>query len=596
MSMNTGEKKYRAWKRDTLLFVVAVLSLLIITLWKPFIGFFVTLLLFMTIIVGSVLKAYSQTEETKFDSKDIKVLAEEEVNNSQKLLRYATAVLSFLSLLTTANGMKSFVFATSWMAYMGSFAVQSILVVFSLLLCRFFVQVTFLSWPIYIKKLTKILLVVFFCVALIVSSTFSFCYIANSAYKDSWPSDSEIIIQNYFMNEVYKLREENEYRGEVISSYINEIAKEKLLRLIDNSKIQERKELNDNLTKNIQAFNYEMQNSNGIDINEEEFLNISPRNRKDLELLYANYNSTYKAPFLDNVTLYNDIVNVINGWKNMDIDYTDIMNMTDKMISQIDSACSNLSDLRETIDNDWKTYSFVNDISTYRGTFKIKANSLIEEFDKLKTYIIKLREDAVNLDINENNDATSTELDQLLSQIYLLGIDKDVKVENLVETINDLVIKASNSSSFKSEDVKEITMLKDALMKYYDYLALENELDTFINDRVKKVYNIENYDATNWEKERNDDFNTFYTYIKSLPDLSKLNMNTEYDSVLVIEEASVLQRNLLGKLTDFEKAFNYFKYKFSIMAYFSAFIAAFFDLGAFFTGCFLYVAEYLKKE
>ena len=308
MSMNTGEKKYRAWKRDTLLFVVAVLSLLIITLWKPFIGFFVTLLLLMTIIVGSVLKAYSQTEETKFDSKDIKVLAEEEVNNSQKLLRYATAVLSFLSLLTTANGMKSFVFATSWMAYMGSFAVQSILVVFSLLLCRFFVQVTFLSWPIYIKKLTKILLVVFFCVALIVSSTFSFCYIANSAYKDSWPSDSEIIIQNYFMNEVYKLREENEYRGEVISSYINEIAKEKLLRLIDNSKIQERKELNDNLTKNIQAFNYEMQNSNGIDINEEEFLNISPRNRKDLELLYANYNSTYKAPFLDNVTLYNDIV------------------------------------------------------------------------------------------------------------------------------------------------------------------------------------------------------------------------------------------------------------------------------------------------
>ena len=51
------------------------------------------------------------------------------------------------------------------------------------------------------------------------------------------------------MNEVYKLREENERRGEVISSYINEIAKEKLLRLIDNSKIQERKELNDNLKK-----------------------------------------------------------------------------------------------------------------------------------------------------------------------------------------------------------------------------------------------------------------------------------------------------------------------------------------------------------
>lgn len=37
---------------------------------------------------------------------------------------------------------------------------------------------------------------------------------------------------------------------------------------------------------------------------------------------------------------------------------------------------------------------------------------------------------------------------------------------------------------------------------------------------------------------------------------------------------------------------NYFKYKFPVMAYFSAFIAVFFDLGSFFTGCFLYATEY----
>ena len=66
----------------------------------------------------------------------------------------------------------------------------------------------------------------------------------------------------------------------------------------------------------------------------------------------------------------------------------------------------------------------------------------------------------------------------------------------------------------------------------------------------------------------------------------------------VLERSTEVQRDLLGELTEFEKAFNYFKYRFPIMAFFSAFIAVFFDLGAFFTGCFLYATEYfnIKKE
>jgi len=73
-------------------------------------------------------------------------------------------------------------------------------------------------------------------------------------------------------------------------------------------------------------------------------------------------------------------------------------------------------------------------------------------------------------------------------------------------------------------------------------------------------------------------------------------MTDGYDVNIVLNEASILQRDLLGELTDFEKAFNYFKYQFPVMAYFSAFIAVFFDLGAFFTGCFLYVTEYFEKK
>lgn len=68
--------------------------------------------------------------------------------------------------------------------------------------------------------------------------------------------------------------------------------------------------------------------------------------------------------------------------------------------------------------------------------------------------------------------------------------------------------------------------------------------------------------------------------------------NDQYSVEDILGIVTVYQRDLLGNLTNFEKAFNYFKYKFPVMAYFSAFIAVFFDLGSFFTGCFLYATEY----
>ena len=96
------------------------------------------------------------------------------------------------------------------------------------------------------------------------------------------------------------------------------------------------------------------------------------------------------------------------------------------------------------------------------------------------------------------------------------------------------------------------------------------------------------------EKERNEDFNELSTYLKSLPDMLNIDSKSkaQYNTEDILGIVTVYQRDLLGNLTDFEKAVNYFKYKFPVMAYFSAFIAVFFDLGSLFTGCFLYATEY----
>lgn len=64
----------------------------------------------------------------------------------------------------------------------------------------------------------------------------------------------------------------------------------------------------------------------------------------------------------------------------------------------------------------------------------------------------------------------------------------------------------------------------------------------------------------------------------------------------VLDEASTLQRDFLGELTDFENAIIYLKYDYRMMAVFSAFIALFWDLGTFFVGCFLCYSEMFKVK
>ncbi len=74
-------------------------------------------------------------------------------------------------------------------------------------------------------------------------------------------------------------------------------------------------------------------------------------------------------------------------------------------------------------------------------------------------------------------------------------------------------------------------------------------------------------------------------------------MQKEYrDADVILKEAEIIRRDLLGNLTAFEKSLNYFNYDFRKMAIFSAFVAVFLDLGAFLTGCFLYSARFIQIE
>lgn len=644
-------KKENRWVAYTIIFAVVITFLLTMLNIRSPLAIFISSIFILTIYIGSFIRAYCKndtSEEAKNQSsfmmsgqnkkqeKYKKSLSAKELNNSQRLLRYATAVLSFLSLTTTAKGMEDFVFGSSWMSYLGSFGVQGILVVFSLLLCRFYVQIQLIDWPVFVKKLTTHFLIIFFCIALLVSSTFSFSFIANNAYAGSWSSDRESVIQSHLLSYVYSLRSENERRGNLILTKLNEDTVKNLSHVIVSINDKKRNDLQEELIQKINLLNLKKQKKNQVSINKQNWLDRSPEEiHNQIEMLYDTYESTYENGFETVVDEYNDIITNLSAWQNTPPDDSSIITETQHHIRRINRAIRRLKSLLASLPG-WMTSQIQKDNNMLRATFETQANTLIDEYKILKRDLKDLQKIAQERMAIEQGDNLSTELNTLLSQIYLLGVDPNIQAQDLIEDLNDLAIRASDSQLYSNDDIQDIIIIRNQLTLYTEYMLLKNDLDNYIKNRIKRTYRIQlsakdsstsqndtqndvqnNGHATNqnnhqddeqsnitsvytvseneWIKNRNEDFDSLFTYLKSLPDISEItNETTLYNENHILAEAVVLQRDLLGNLKDLEKAFNYFKYPFPVMAYFALFIAVFFDLGSFFTGCFLYATEYFE--
>lgn len=612
--MNIKSKESKVWILYTILFVLATILLITLIIWNSFLGFVCLIMFFLTFLVGGVFKAlFNKNDGGK---RTIVLLDIEELNGSQRILRYATAILAFLSLLTTANGMKSFVFSESWMAYTASFAVQSILVIFSLLLCRFFVQVTDLNWPLYIKRIVNDIMILFFCIALLVSSIFSFSFISNNAYRNSWSSDSETIIQEFLLREIDSLKIENERRGKLIIATINEGIREKIKGIIEETRINNIDSLQKDVIDLVGKFPVETLKKGKVDINKRELLEIYPQYEIDVNLLCEHY-KIYSDLYDQAVVLHNKIIKEVKNW-NETTKNEDMYNLSEQWFDDIGSMRTDLKNSKKNIKN-LKTYRFDVDFSAVRSRY-------IQETDVLLSKLLDIRKNLKNINeifsqIKGSSDATrNDELDEILSQIYLLDITEPAdtaepsNITDLINKISNLAVSFSAADNSNSETIENIVSIKNELSDYSDHLTLKRKISEFEKKNVRKTYiiilnnkkkiNKKNNEIgyTAWRNQRNKDFTTFCTYVKSLPDISNYDQENseghmdEYKADNVLDIATTYQRDLLGDLTEFEKAFNYFKYKYPVMAYFSAFIAIFFDLGSFFTGCFLYATEYFETK
>lgn len=144
----------------------------------------------------------------KMDKKDIKNAAKNvgagEKSGSQ-LLQFAVICLAIASFFTTAQGMRSYIFnGEPTIAYVTSGAIQGILLALSMNLPRFMRRI----WNeeksnVFIKAIIEIVLLILTGISLFCSSWFSYVYIAETVHEGSWNTDSELLVQQIYRNELY---------------------------------------------------------------------------------------------------------------------------------------------------------------------------------------------------------------------------------------------------------------------------------------------------------------------------------------------------------------------------------------------------------
>lgn len=116
-------------------------------------------------------------------------------NNILVLLRICTCLLAAVSFWATAQGMIDYTFPEDWQAYAASLGIQGLLLGLNFSLPSFLKQCKGRLQQVVLMSLTAVIL---FC-----SSWFSYLYIAGQAYGDSWTTESRLLAQSIYRDELF---------------------------------------------------------------------------------------------------------------------------------------------------------------------------------------------------------------------------------------------------------------------------------------------------------------------------------------------------------------------------------------------------------
>lgn len=126
--------------------------------------------------------------------------------NSQ-LIQVAVVCLAATSFFTTAQGMNNYIFKNAPLSYGTSAAIQAILLAMSMALPQYLDAIQQKNWNRFKRTILKAGIVLLTGVAMFCSSWFSYIYIAEVVHLKSWNTESELLVQQTYREELYETKD-----------------------------------------------------------------------------------------------------------------------------------------------------------------------------------------------------------------------------------------------------------------------------------------------------------------------------------------------------------------------------------------------------
>ena len=484
--------------------------------------------------------------------------------NSQEiilmLLRLATVLLAIVSWWSTAQGMRDYVFSQAWQANLASFAIQSILLGLNFYLPTFWRWIHSLRGKICVLALSGVVL---FC-----SSWFSYVFIVGTVYEKSWQTESRLLVQSVYRNELYKADE----FVQISSDALRETLGDEVAVLYTASKT---------------ADTETTQNPSGLDLTAD------------------------KASYADNADFAakNEIASAIQAMQTATQEGTSsgvreqaaaaLTQLTEQVETRIGQLTQQISQTQDALtaaaDAQTSTASALrnapygsntNALSNLQDTVNQQQQDL-QDYQQAQGILQRY---AGVLGIAGN--AASVQTGQALRSIQsaLLQTDVDTEaIEQQARTVFEQLQAAQDSGS----DADFQTLLNDMdsfIRKVQDYAvlkssgdALQNQIDSMTADTAQ--------DTENWEPLWTEKIERLKATISGLP---VSDSGQEYDRADALDKLDDAQRLYISEHNPVDQALIYLESPYWQLAAFSLVLAFFLDIAAFITGLVIDVADRRK--
>ena len=487
------------------------------------------------------------------------------------LLRVATVLLAIVSWWSTAQGMRDYVFSQAWQANLASFAIQSILLGLNFYLPTFWRWIHGLRGKICVLALSGVVL---FC-----SSWFSYVFIVGTVYEKSWQTESRLLVQSVYRNELYKADE----FVQISSDALRETLGDEVAALYTASKTADTETTqnpsgldltadkasyadnadfaaNNEIASAIQAMQIATQEGTSSGVREQAaaaLTQLTEQVETRIEQLTQQISQTQDA-----LTAAADAqTSAASALRNAPYGSN-----TNALQSAYNSAASRLSNLQDTVNQQQQ------DLQDYQ-----QAQGILQRY-------------AGVLGIAGN--AASVQTGQALRSIQsaLLQTDVDTEaIEQQARTVFEQLQAAQDSGS----DADFQTLLNDMdsfIRKVQDYAvlkssgdALQNQIDSMTADTAQ--------DTENWEPLWTEKIERLKATISGLP---VSDSGQEYDRADALDKLDDAQRLYISAHNPVDQALIYLGSPYWQLAAFSLVLAFFLDIAAFITGLVIDVADRRK--